>query len=216
MIGVCRQMQSSFTACVQMVEMSLMWRLPMCMKVRWSVGEQLSCYIALSISAITVHTRELKSLQQSCWALAHLFLTGTLSSINVLHWAGLREGRKEVVVVLRYDWCNLEESRGAADSLYCQSMASSSPYLLAPEISVLRQSCNRGHMVQLLSRGMHFWPRHIPAVRVSGVKWFRVEFLEVLCQFYILPGNKGPRKGCHAAPLWSWESVKVDQTPRTR
>lgn len=44
----------------------------------------------------------------------------------------------------------------AADSLCCQPVASSRPYLLAPGIRVLRQSCNRVYMVQLLGRRMPF------------------------------------------------------------
>lgn len=55
----------------------------------------------------------------------------------------------------------------AADSLCCQPVASSRPYLLAPGIRVL---CQRVYIIQLLGRVTPFWPGNIPSIHIFVIR----------------------------------------------
>lgn len=139
--------------------------------------------------------------------------------LTALHQAGLWEGRKEVVVALRYDRCDTEEASADGGCRFIvlpacglkQALSSSSwdqgPVSKGLYHSAARQSdtfLTREHPVYTHICHQVWSDSVLNSQRYSG-------------NFTSFLKTKDPGKAVtHAAPLWAWDRVTTDQTPRTR
>lgn len=212
-------MQSSSTACVQMTEVSLMWDSP---QARSPGGLWMGSKGAVSVyPAITARTGEFGSLDGGPAQHLHTpFWQGP--QLTALRRAGLWEGRKEVVVVLRYDWCDPEEASADGGCRFTvlpacglKQALSSSSWDQGPA-SKLQQGLYDAAARQrdaFMSRE-HPVCTHIchqvQSVSVLNSRRYSGNFTS-----FLKTENPG-RAVTHAAPLWTWERVMMDQMPRTR
>ena len=106
--GVCRQTPSSFPAYMQMAEVSLMWDSPRAQSPGdlW-MGSKLAVWVYPAQPSR--HTMESSGLSTAVPPSTCPSLSDRNPCLTTLHQAELWEGRKEVVVVLRYNWCDPQE-----------------------------------------------------------------------------------------------------------